>query len=188
MAAKNGFVQGYASSEIDERVEIIFKNFENFIDLVDMFEDNICDQITEEKRFNRRAEIGECGVRVQTSRKSDPTFSQASNHFDSIVDIRRGNLDKLLEYTDDAEGHRDEIETLELMRRDYTTVTSAMSVLSPKDRTELKDVLNKEKAIVDIIESTGNLYESVKSRLYRNRRKVKIQAKELIEMRMGKAA
>ena len=188
MVAKNDIVQDYASSEIDGRIEIIFKHYENFIDIVDMFEDNICDQITEEKRFNRRAEIGDCGVRVQTSRKSDPTASTASNHFDSIIDIRRGNLEKLLEYTDDAEGHREEIETLELMRRDYTSVTSAMSVLSTKDRTELKDVLNKEKAIVDIIESTGNLYESVKSRLYRNRRKVKIQATELINRRMGKAA
>ena len=73
MSDARSIVKIYAEAEDFKRIDIIFEHFDNFIRLIDMFEEGLRDTLKEEKLYNKRTERGEIGIRVQTSGCSDPT-------------------------------------------------------------------------------------------------------------------
>ena len=73
MSAEESIVKIYAEAEDKERINIILEHFDNFIMLIDLFEEDLRNTLKEEKLYNKRAERGDPGVRVQTSGTGDPT-------------------------------------------------------------------------------------------------------------------
>jgi len=73
MSAEESIVQIYARANDPMRINIIFEHFDNFISLVDMFEEDLHCVLKEEKRVNKRDERGDTGVRVQASNISNTT-------------------------------------------------------------------------------------------------------------------
>lgn len=66
MLSEKSFVRVYAEAEDMERINIIFKHFDNFQRLIEMFEEDLRNTIKEEKQYNKRSERGDLGVRGAT--------------------------------------------------------------------------------------------------------------------------
>lgn len=67
MVAKASIIEIYAKADAAGRVDIICKNYSNFIGIVDGYTDGIRYMIESEKAYNRKKNHGDLGVRVQTS-------------------------------------------------------------------------------------------------------------------------
>ena len=181
MAAENDFLLIYAESDNGKRIDIIFEHYDNFLELADMFEGRLFDDIKEEKAFNRREARGDLGIRVQTSGKSDPTCMEATGNLTLIQDIQDGNIDDAMKGADEDMKHDIQIQALQDMRTDYKDLNDAMVILPRKQRNEVKDLLTGERDLQQIADDSKNYYDSAKSRVYRNRSKVKKKAIEFIE-------
>ena len=67
MVAKASIIEIYARVDAAGRVDIICKNYSNFIGIVDGYTDGLRYMIESEKAYNRKKNHGDLGVRVQTS-------------------------------------------------------------------------------------------------------------------------
>lgn len=173
MSDARSIVKIYAEAEDFKRIDIIFEHFDNFIRLIEMFEEGLRDTLKEEKLYNKRTERGEIGIRVQTSGCSDPTGNSAAGNIDLLNDMRIGSIDSALKGVDEDLDHRIEIETLRIMRSDYFAIIKAIEHLRPRQRAELTDSLNGTRDISTIADDSNSGYEATKHRLNRNRRKVR---------------
>ena len=173
MLSEKSFVRVYAEAEDMERINIIFKHFDNFQRLIEMFEEDLRNTIKEEKQFNKRSERGDLGVRVQTSFNGDPTGNGAVRELELVQDIRSGNITKALKGADEDMDHQTEIATLKMMRSDYSDIVKAIETLKPRPRAELMDALNGIRDLSTIAEDSKSDYDATKLRLNRNRNKVR---------------
>ena len=67
MVAKASIIEIYARADAAGRVDIICKNYSNFIGIVDGYTEGLRYMIESEKAYNRKKNHGDLGVRVQTS-------------------------------------------------------------------------------------------------------------------------
>lgn len=67
MVAKASIIKNYAKADAAGKVDIICKNYSNFIGIVDGYTEGLCYMIENEKAYNRKQSRGDLGVRVQTS-------------------------------------------------------------------------------------------------------------------------
>lgn len=67
MVAKASIIEIYAKADAAGRVDIICKNYSNFIGIVDGYTEGLRYMIESEKAYNRKKNHGDLGVRVQTS-------------------------------------------------------------------------------------------------------------------------
>ena len=67
MVAKASIIKNYAKADAAGKVDIICKNYSNFIGIVDGYTEGLCYMIENEKAYNRKQGRGDLGVRVQTS-------------------------------------------------------------------------------------------------------------------------
>lgn len=80
MVAKASIIKNYAKADAAGKVDIICKNYSNFIGIVDGYTEGLCYMIENEKAYNRKQSRGDLGVRVQTSGMySDITADTAIN-------------------------------------------------------------------------------------------------------------
>ena len=70
-------VDEYATSDIKGRIDIILENYPNFLEIMDGYEESLKFLIINERKAARRRNMGELGVRVQTSGISDKTANEA---------------------------------------------------------------------------------------------------------------
>ena len=68
-------VEVYGRSNPHERFDLIYKNYEVFMKLVDCFETGLFNRILYEREYNLRSRCSteELGVRISTNRISDTT-------------------------------------------------------------------------------------------------------------------
>ena len=79
--AKASIVKIYAKSDAAGKVDIICKNYPNFLGIVDGYTEGLRYMIENEKAYNRRQGHGDLGIRVQTSGLySDITADSAINN------------------------------------------------------------------------------------------------------------
>ena len=67
MVAKASIIEIYAWADASGRVDIICKNYSNFIGIVDGYTEGLRYMIESEKAYNRKKNHGALGVRVQIS-------------------------------------------------------------------------------------------------------------------------
>ena len=80
MEAK-AIIKIYADASPGAKVDIICKNYPNFLGILDGYTEGLLYKIENEKEYNKKADCGELGVRVQSSgRCSDKTATQAINN------------------------------------------------------------------------------------------------------------
>ena len=65
MTEKN-LIKAYTAATSENRIDIIIKNYTNFMGIIDGYTDGLLYMIECEKESNRRSSIGELGIRVQT--------------------------------------------------------------------------------------------------------------------------
>lgn len=185
MVVEANFYEVYLNQGYEQRINMILKNYTSFPRMIDGFEEELCDTIIEERAYNRRTEMGDLGVRVQTSGHSDPTFKAAMNHLTTLEIIRKEDLRSgALAGTDEVEKHIMEIRVLNMMRNDYKSVVRAIgATLDDDERDELELTLKRKGQIAMISEERGIEVDSVRKRLKRSRLKVRKQAIVYMEKR-----
>ena len=135
MKDEANIVEQYADSDIGERIDILIKYYPNFIRLVEGFERSLGFIIKQEKEMKRRSEIGDLGVRVQTSHLSDPTAREAIDNMMIEQAIREGDLSEVIAELDEEvrRTHEVEIRTIREMKEDYGILQDSFFYLDPPD-------------------------------------------------------
>ena len=135
MKDEANIVEQYADSDIGERIDILIKYYPNFIRLVEGFERSLGFIIKQEKEMKRRSEIGDLGVRVQTSHLSDPTAREAIDNMMIEQAIREGDLSEVIAELDEEvrRTHEVEIRTIRDMKEDYSIFQSSFFYLQPDE-------------------------------------------------------
>ena len=119
--------------------------------LKDYKEDLITDVI-EMKLYNRRAELGEPGVRIQVSRShSSPTERQAINHMTIEKAVEEGFLDDdFFEGIDNRDEMIRRVTVYQYVCADYEVFSKKLHTLDPIEQRVLKPYLLREKTMNDL--------------------------------------
>lgn len=177
MVAMANIVKIYADSDSANKVDMICKHYPNFIGIVDGYTEGLRYMIENEKKYNCKAAYGDLGVRVQSlGHYTDLTGDLAVDNVmtrDALIscDFSGG----ILEGTDRPEKYQKDAEILKWMRRDYDLFTQQLKYLPPEEHRIFVGYITKEKELTEIAEEFGVQYESIKQRLWRTRKKIKVQ-------------
>lgn len=169
MAEKN-LIKVYVNASSSKRVNLIIKNYNDFMGIVEGYTEGLRYMIECEKESSHRHDIGELGVRVQgDSIKSDPTANKAVAKImttealikcDFSGDVLKG-VDRAEEFVSDAY-------LLRKMRNDYQLFNKQVETLGAE-----KDVFEKyltgEMSLSDIAELQNISYESAQQKIHKIR-------------------
>jgi DNA-directed RNA polymerase specialized sigma24 family protein len=169
-------VTNYKGAGPEERLDMIFTNFPNFIGIVDGYTEGLVHLIASERRYNRRNKNGNPGIRIQKSRNSDITSDTSCENIMIRDSLRSCNLtEDILADTDMENRIRFEKDmlTLQMMRQEYDVVKAQMNALNKDEHLVLREYLCEGKDIVEIADNAGIAYESARQRIRRAKRKLK---------------
>lgn len=143
MARRANFINDYGAAKPDQRVRMIFLNYQSFSDIILGYEQKIIIRIMDELNRAHREEIGDLGVRVQGSgMHSSPTEKQAIGEIMIETAIRENNLpaDMLVDI-ETADEHIRVTNILYMMRRDFKSVEASIKMYGGRDASILRDAL-----------------------------------------------
>ncbi len=184
MVAKASIIKNYQKADVEGKVDIICKNYSNFIGIVDGCTEVLRYMIENEQDYNRRQNRGDLGVRVQTSGShSDITATTAIRRAitreaiiacdfsgDALEGIERGD-----EFQEDAF-------TLRRMRADYELFNQQLYILNKEELRIFRLYLSGDKDFYEIAESEGIQYRSAVQKVRRAKCKIKGQMLGFMEM------
>lgn len=180
MGSREEFIRKYADADVNGRLEIILKNYPRFMQMVDGYEQCLSIIIRNEREYNRSRKGEDLGVRVQTSRLSNPTERQAIENVSIQEAIRAGDVEAALKGADDYEKHAVEIKTLVNMREDYQILTNQFLFLEDKEGAMFSDYISKRRSVAAIADDEGLAYETIRWRLKETRKLIKRNASEFL--------
>ena len=183
MRIKANIVKKYEEADASEKVDIICKNYPNFIGIVDGYTEGLCYMIQNEKAYNCRQNHDELGVRVQTSGiHSDTTAITAINN--TLIKQAIINCDfsgDILEGVDRKEELCNTAFTLRKMRMDYELFKGQLGMLAKNESKIFLGYLSGDKNMEEIALEEGIHYKSVAQKVRRIKVKIKIQMIEFLE-------
>lgn len=177
MMARASIIEKYANADAAKKVDIICKNYPNFIGIVEGYTEGLCYMIENEKAYNRTQAKGDPGVRVQSSgMHSDITANMAIGNVITKDAIRTCDFsDGVLDGVDRCEKFQMDAFTLRQMRADYELFSKQMAILNGSELRIFKEYLSGEKEIAQIADEEGIMYESAVQKLRRAKVKIKKQ-------------
>ena len=143
--ARRNIVDRYIRATVEKRVEIILDNYATFNRILDGYEKSLSIVIRNERDFNRKKQLGDSGIRVQTSNISDITAQTAIENVEIQEAIHDGDWRTATKGSDNIFEHRLEIETIGQMRDDYDIVTGQLSALLKEEYDFYLPYINREK-------------------------------------------
>lgn len=185
MAEKN-LIKTYMSSSFEKRVDIIIKNYTNFMGIVDGYTEGLRYMIESEKESNSRQSIGDLGVRVQSGgMPSDTTAKKAIRNVltrDALINCDfSGNV---LEGVDRAEMYIRDAYILRDMRKDYNLFNSQLGILGTEQDMFLR-YIRKEATLGVLAEERGISYETVQQKIVKIKNRLKQQVVGFMEGNLG---
>lgn len=185
MAEKN-LIKVYVNASSSKRVNLIIKNYNDFVGIVEGYTEGLRYMIECEKESNHRHDIGELGVRVQGgSIKSDPTANKAVAKImttealvkcDFSGDVLKG-VDRAEEFVSDAY-------LLRKMRNDYQLFNKQVETLGA-EKDVFEKYLTREMSLSDIAELQNISYESAQQKIHKIRSRVRRQVIGFMDGKMG---
>ena len=184
MAERNLFKK-YMKANSSKRVDIIIDHYSDFLEIVDGYTDGLRYMIESEKESNRRKEMGDLGVRIQSGSLGDPTGNQAIRNVmtrealincDFSGDVMNG-VDRVDEFVEHAYLLRD-------MRNDYELFTRQLSILGSWKQ-PYEQYIRGEKNLVDISEEYEITYDSAKTKMHRIRLRMRKQVLSFMNGEIG---
>ncbi len=173
----------YSQSEPERKARFILGNFRRFPKMIEGYESDWKIVVTAEKRYNTLHEMGDLGIRVQTSGTGNPTMNKAI--FETELDNAAGKRDlfSVVKGTDDPEQHIREKMVIADMKDDYSIMKNAIHRLEEVDAEVLLRYIQMEKTIQEIADELQMNYDSAKKKLQRLRKEVIVDAAENIRCR-----
>ena len=187
MVAKASIIEIYARADAAGKVDIICKNYSNFIGIVDGYTEGLRYMIESEKAYNRKKNHGDLGVRVQTlGIHSDITADTAiSNIITRDAIIACDFSGDVLEGIDRQEEFKQEAFTLRTMRLDYELFNQQLGILGEEESEVFQQFIRGEKDLQAIAEDKGIVYESAQQRIHIAKRKIKVQMVGFLDGNIG---
>lgn len=165
-------VDAYGKGDPRERFMLIYRNYEVFPQLIDCYELGLFNRILYEKEYNRRKKNGDdLGVRIQTSKKSDPTAKLAVEHVMIRDAIKECNFSgELLKDTDNSEKHRRDILTIHMMRREYEVFDNCLKTLPGREYRITYHYIHGDLDTAQLAEQEHKADQTIRNMLAKTRR------------------
>ena len=183
MAIVQNIVKKYDSASVTKRVELILDNYAIFGSIIDGYESDMIIDIIDERSYARKLQLGDVGVRVQTSNISDITFNLAAEHDEVARAVKGYDYFTALKGIKNASAYIRKMEVLKQMRIDYETVSTRIKFLNPQEYQIYSRYLSKNKTADILAEELGISHDAYKARIYRCRCIVKQLSVEAIDSR-----
>ncbi len=184
MAEKN-LIKAYTNATSEKRIDMIIKNYTEFIGIVDGYTDGLCYMIESDKDSNRRQAMGDLGVRIQSGgMPGDPTAKQAISHTmlrDAIINCDFS--DGILDGVDYPGRYVTDAYILKDMRKDFALFNSQMEIFGPEKALFLK-YIKKEATIGTLAEERGLSYDTVQQKIAKMKKRLKKQVAGFMEGKM----
>ena len=185
-AKDKDFMQAYRASDAEGRLKIMMDNYCIFPKLIRKMEKKIQYRIKYEKDYLRSSHRGELGVRVQTSKMSDPTFEEAATNIMIETALKIGkDEDGLLNGIENAAEYEADMKILSVMRMDYELLEEIIEDLADDDSKWLKEYLSGEKLLKEIAAELGKSYIAMKKRVAKVKEEIREDMLDCLEMSCG---
>lgn len=174
----------YLTNNLEKRFNFLYENYSVMKVLIRDYKEDLITDVIEMKLYNRRAELGETGVRIQVSRNiSSPTERQAINHMMIEKAVEEGYLDdEFFEGIDNPDEMIRRVTVYQYVSADFETFSKKLHTLDPIEQRILKPYLLREKSMCDLASDMGVDYKSAVKRIYRIRKRLS----GIVEPRMQK--
>ena len=162
----------YYKKGAKERLDFIFENYKNFDKVLDGQKETLIFLITCEREYNRHSQVGDIGIRVQTSEVfSDPTANDGIERYEIDKAISESNYsEELFREIEDKEYILTKIWELKLMRLEYMQLSNKILNLDEEETYIMESYLKKRKSTYELAEEFSVEPESIKQRVYRIRK------------------
>ena len=164
----------YGKGSPKERVDLIYVNYPQFKSIIEGCRSKLIYEIEAEKEYSHRKDIGELGIRVQTTgHYSDRTSSQAIANVMLEEELGQEELsDDTLKGLEDTEEFIHKHRVLRMMQREYRCFDGQLHMLPIESQRIILPYLKHEKDYVQIADELGITVESVRKRVYRIRKEL----------------
>ena len=179
-------IDEYLDSDVEQRFDFLYENYAVLKAIIKDYREDIITDVIEMKSYNRRAQNGELGVRVQVSiGVSNPTMNKAINHLTIAKAVDEGYLEEdFFEDTDNPDALVKRVTIYHRVNIDYQTFSSKLETLNPKEQKVMKEYLSGEKSFGDFSEEMGIDYQSAVKKIGR----IKHKLIERVEPRLRRGA
>ena len=161
------FVTQYFEATTEDRVDLIFNNYVNFLEIIAAYMQEIIYHINEEIDAKRTNEYL-TGARINTGVVSDPTYRKAVQEISIEDAVMTGRFDgDILDETDNKAAYIRRSYFLRKMKRDYEVVANKINALKPQDKDYLLPILLKEKTIHEVAIECHVEYGTIATRICR---------------------
>ena len=182
-AKEKDYLTAYRSLNAEGRLNLMINNYSTFPKIIRKMEVKTRYRIKSEKEYMRSHLRGELGVRVQSSRLSDPTFEEASTNIMLDKAMETGEAEGgLLNGIENAERYEADIRIISIMRMDYELLSEIVEDLDEDESCWMKDFLTKRKLLKESASERGLSYETIKRRAYELRNDIREEIIECLEM------
>ena len=180
-------IDDYVCSEMTVRFNFIYENYPIMENMLSSYRHDIIQDVMDMKTYNKRAALGDLGVRIQVSIGiSNPTQNQAIAHMNIAEAVDTGFLDDdFFEDTDDREELIHRVRTYHRVAIEFKEVKDKLKTLKPKEQQILKPYMMKEITMSEIADELGIGYQSAAVKVGRIKKKL-IQKVEPIFIKADK--
>lgn len=178
-------IRKYIDATPSQRVDIIIRNYSEFMGIVDGYTEGLRYMIECDKDNNNREKIGELGVRVQSGGTyRNPTQNTViRNMLTREALVKCDFSGNVMDGLDRAEEYIREAYVLKKMRNDYDLFRTQLCILG-KEKELFELYLSKEIDMSDVAERKGISYEAAQQRIHNFRCKVKKQVVGYMERKI----
>lgn len=172
MAKRQKKNEEYYKKGAKERLDFIFENYKNFDKVLDGQKETLIFLITCEREYNRHSQVGDIGIRVQTSEVfSDSTANDGIERYEIDKAISESKYsEEFFREIEDKEYILTKIWELKLMRLEYMQLCNKILNLDKEETYIMESYLKKRKSTYELAEEFSVEPESIKQRVYRIRK------------------
>lgn len=178
---KRSILDDYKKANDEKRIKIVLDHYSGFMAYVNAYEAGLVRTILAERLYNRRAALGDLGVRVQTSNTGNPTSSEGDEDMIVRQAVRDGDYITALRGADKYETHKWQILLLKDMREIFALVDEQIGCLGDE-----KDIfvryLKREFNLATIADSEGVTSDAMKKRFGLLRKEVIANSLDWLEL------
>ena len=182
-AKEKDFLTEYRCSDAEGRLNLMINNYSSFPKIIRKMEVKVRYRIKSEKEYMRSHSRDELGVRIQTSKISDPTFDEAATNILIDKALESGKAEGgLLSGIEDATRYEADIRIISIMRMDFELLSEIVEDLDDDESCWMKEFLTKQKMLKEIAGERGVSYDTIKRRAYELRSNIREEIIECLEM------
>ena len=176
-------MQEYRISDAEGRFNIMMDNYCIFPKIIRKMEKKTQYRIKCEKEYARSKHRGELGVRVQTSKLSDPTFEEAATNIMIEQALKTGEDEGgILNGIENAAEYEADIRMISIMRMDFELLSEIVEDMDTDDNNWLKDYLEGKKLLKEIATEQERTYDAMKKRVMKMKVLIRDEILECLEM------